>query len=148
MSQLTNKAEEFAGRAKQAAGDITGNDELHAEGTADKARAQFKQGVDTVVGKAEDTADAVAESASNGADAVAAKVDDAKQALSGTLDEAADTARQLHLDDSRVVIAIAAGLAIAIVLVVRRMRSGKSRSTKRSIAKDAAAAGVSRALSH
>lgn len=124
MSELSNKAEEIAGRAKQTAGDLTGNDELHAEGVADEARAQFTQGVDAVVEKAQDTADAVSE------------------AVGG----AADTARQFHLDDSRVQIALAAGLALAIALVVRRTRS-KSRSTKRSIARGAAAAGLANAFS-
>lgn len=60
-----NKAEELKGRGKEAAGSITGDDELKAEGKGDQASADLKQ-------KAADVADAV-----KGA------VDDVKDKLTG-----------------------------------------------------------------
>lgn len=38
-----NKAEELAGKGKEAAGDATNNRDLEAEGEADQARAKAKQ---------------------------------------------------------------------------------------------------------
>ncbi len=38
-----NKAEEVAGRAKEAAGDLTGNRDLQAEGEEEQTRAKAKQ---------------------------------------------------------------------------------------------------------
>ena len=38
-----NKAEEMAGKAKEAVGDATNNCDLEAEGEADQARAKAKQ---------------------------------------------------------------------------------------------------------
>ena len=38
-----NKAEDLKGRAKEAAGSITGDDELKAEGRADQAESSVKQ---------------------------------------------------------------------------------------------------------
>lgn len=151
MSDISNKAEEIAGRAKQAAGDLTGSDELQAEGTADQARAQVKQGVDAVADKAQQAADTIGEAASNGAEVVAEKVEDTAQQLSEARDKAADTAHQLHLDDSRVVIAVIAGLAVVVTLVLRRNRASKARankggSNKHPVARKVAAAGISHAL--
>lgn len=60
-----NKAEELKGRGKEAAGDLTDNDDLRNEGRGDQAVASGKQKV----------ADA--------ADAVKGKVDDIKDKLSG-----------------------------------------------------------------
>lgn len=45
MGDISNKAEELTGSAKQAVGDITGDDALRGEGAADKAGAQVKQAV-------------------------------------------------------------------------------------------------------
>lgn len=118
MSDISNKAEEIAGRAKQAAGDLTGSAELQAEGTAEQARAQVKQGVDAVADKSQEAADTISAAASNGAEAV----------------------------DSRVVIAVIAGLAVVVTLVVRRNRSTKARANKHPVAKKVAAAGIARAL--
>ncbi|MGU3654015.1 CsbD family protein [Mycolicibacterium sp. A43C] len=123
MADITNKAEEFAGRAKEAAGDLVGNDDLKADGAADKATAQVKQGLDAVADKAEDAAQAVAE-----------KAEDAKEAVT-------------EKADSRVAIAVVAGLAVVALLVVRRNR-GKSRRQKHPVAKKVVAAGVTRALTH
>lgn len=40
-----NKAEEFKGRAKEAGGDITGDEEMKREGKADQASASIKDKV-------------------------------------------------------------------------------------------------------
>jgi uncharacterized protein YjbJ (UPF0337 family) len=40
------KYDEAKGRLKKAAGEITGNEKLKAEGTVDKAAGKVKQGVD------------------------------------------------------------------------------------------------------
>ncbi|KQR99771.1 general stress protein CsbD [Williamsia sp. Leaf354] len=60
-----NKAEELKGRGKEAAGSVTGDDELKAEGKGDQASADTKQKI----------ADA--------ADAVKGKIDDVKDKLTG-----------------------------------------------------------------
>lgn len=52
MADFTNKVQEAVGEVKQTAGDITGNDDLKAEGAADTAKANIKQGVDAVADKA------------------------------------------------------------------------------------------------
>lgn len=49
-----NKAEDLAGRAKEAAGAVAGDDDLKKEGKADQAEADFKQ-------KAADAAEKVKE---------------------------------------------------------------------------------------
>lgn len=41
-----DKATELKGRAKEAAGEVTGNDELRREGKADQTEGKVKQGVD------------------------------------------------------------------------------------------------------
>lgn len=69
MGDISNKAEELTGSAKQAVGDITGDDELRAEGAADKAGAQVKQGVEAVAGKAQEAAVGVKQAASQSVDA-------------------------------------------------------------------------------
>ena len=43
MDKLSNKAEELQGKAKEAAGDATDNEDLKAEGQADQATANLKQ---------------------------------------------------------------------------------------------------------
>ncbi|MET9198821.1 CsbD family protein [Gordonia sp. NPDC003585] len=60
-----NKAEELKGRGKEAAGSLTGDEDLKNEGKADQGVAQGKQKI----------ADA--------ADAVKGKVDDVKDKLTG-----------------------------------------------------------------
>ena len=40
---IRNKAEEFKGAAKETAGDLTDNEDLQAEGAAEKAKAKAKQ---------------------------------------------------------------------------------------------------------
>jgi uncharacterized protein YjbJ (UPF0337 family) len=40
--KFQNKAEDLGGRAKETIGDVTGDDELKAEGTADQLKAKAK----------------------------------------------------------------------------------------------------------
>lgn len=51
--------DEIKGRAKEAAGDVTDDDELKAEGKADKASGKVKDAVDSAKDKADDAVDAV-----------------------------------------------------------------------------------------
>lgn len=134
MADITNKAEEFAGRAKEAAGDLVGNDDLKADGAADKATAHVKQGLDAVTDKAEDAAQAVAEKADDVKQAVVEKTDDVQQAVA-------------EKTDPRVAVAVAVGLAAVAVLLVRRKR-GTSRRQQHPVAKKVVATGVTRALTH
>ncbi|NKQ51843.1 CsbD family protein [Amycolatopsis sp. K13G38] len=41
--KMQNKAEELKGRAKEAAGDATGNEQWQAEGKGDQAKGNIKQ---------------------------------------------------------------------------------------------------------
>lgn len=162
MADLSNEAEEAVGRAKHAAGNLTGNDDLKAEGVADTAQANVEQGVHEVADKAADAIDAVADASSSALetasvkaddveDAVGAAVDDSRQKLSNIADKTADTAHQFHLDDAasalgdkRVVIASVVASIVVALLVGRARNSSRGR---KSTAKRAAAAGVGRALS-
>lgn len=45
---MDGKVDELKGRVKKAAGELTGNERLKAEGTVDKAAGKIKQGVDKV----------------------------------------------------------------------------------------------------
>jgi uncharacterized protein YjbJ (UPF0337 family) len=56
-----DRVDDLKGRAKEAAGDLTGNDDLQREGKADQAGASVKQKVNKV------------------ADAVKGKIDDLKK---------------------------------------------------------------------
>jgi len=55
----SDKAEEYKGKAKEAAGDLTGNDELKSEGQTDQASSSVKQTIDDAAGKAKDAAQSV-----------------------------------------------------------------------------------------
>ncbi|MGH2684537.1 MAG: CsbD family protein [Actinomycetota bacterium] len=46
--------DEAKGRAKEAAGSLTGDDELKREGKVDKAKSDVKEGVDKVTDKVKD----------------------------------------------------------------------------------------------
>jgi len=59
MGDIENKAEEFKGAAKETAGDVTDNEDLQAEGAAEKAKANVKQTAEDVKDNVEDAADAV-----------------------------------------------------------------------------------------
>lgn len=52
MSDIQNKAEELGGKAKEAAGEATGNQDLQNEGKGDQLKSQIKQGVEDVKDKA------------------------------------------------------------------------------------------------
>ena len=52
-----NKADDLKGRAKEAAGDLTGNDDLEREGKADQAGASVKEKVNKVADKVKDKVD-------------------------------------------------------------------------------------------
>jgi uncharacterized protein YjbJ (UPF0337 family) len=58
---IQNKAEEWKGAAKENFGDATDNEDLQAEGAAEKAKANVKQTVEDVKDNAEDATDAVTE---------------------------------------------------------------------------------------
>ena len=49
-----NKGEELKGRAKEAAGDLTGNDEMKREGKTDRASAKAKDKAQDAVDKVRD----------------------------------------------------------------------------------------------
>jgi uncharacterized protein YjbJ (UPF0337 family) len=48
---MAGEADEAKGRIKEAAGDLTGNDDLKREGKADKIGGKVKDAVDTVKDK-------------------------------------------------------------------------------------------------
>ncbi len=48
------KGEELKGRAKEAAGDLTGNEQLEREGKADQTSAKTKRQTDKAVDKVKD----------------------------------------------------------------------------------------------
>ncbi|MDR2294253.1 MAG: CsbD family protein [Microbacterium sp.] len=54
-----HKAEEFAGKVKQAAGKVTGNEDLEASGFAEEEKAKLKQGVDEAHDAAEHAKDEI-----------------------------------------------------------------------------------------
>ncbi|MGE5408252.1 MAG: CsbD family protein [Syntrophothermus sp.] len=49
---MSGKIDEAKGRAKKAAGEIAGNENLKTRGRADKAKGKVKSGVDKAAGKA------------------------------------------------------------------------------------------------
>ncbi len=156
MANFSDKADEVVGRAKQAAGDLTGNDELHAEGTVEKASAQVKQSVDAASDKAAEVKDKAVDKAAEVKDDVSELADKASEQVSHVADKAVDTAEQLHLDDKRVlVVAAIAGITLTLLLRnVRARRNGRAAVTKRSAkrtakraTKRAAKSGLARALS-
>lgn len=55
--KLQNKAEDLAGRGKEAAGAVTGNDSLKAEGEADQRKAGIKDKIEDVKDKVKDKVD-------------------------------------------------------------------------------------------
>ena len=60
---MSGKAEEVKGRIKEAAGALTGNDKLRAEGQADETVGKAKQVATKVIDKAQQAADAAADKA-------------------------------------------------------------------------------------
>ena len=56
---MAGEMDQAKGRAKEAAGALTDDDDLKAEGKADKAGGKLKNAVDTVKDKVDDTIDNV-----------------------------------------------------------------------------------------
>lgn len=48
---MVDNLDEFKGRAKEAAGDLTDNDELKREGKVDKGKGKVKEVVDKIADK-------------------------------------------------------------------------------------------------
>jgi uncharacterized protein YjbJ (UPF0337 family) len=59
MGSLEGKKDEMKGRAKEAVGDLTDDDELKGEGKADRAGGKAKQFLEDAKDKAEDLVDKV-----------------------------------------------------------------------------------------
>ncbi|WP_327151103.1 CsbD family protein [Nocardia sp. NBC_01329] len=57
--KFENKAEELKGRAKEATGAATGDDDLKTEGKADQASAAIKQGGEKIKDKANEITDKI-----------------------------------------------------------------------------------------
>ncbi|CAM4528314.1 CsbD family protein [Nocardia ninae] len=57
--KISNKAEDLGGKAKEAAGQMSGDDSLRGEGKADQAKAGVKGAVENVKDAIEDTVDKV-----------------------------------------------------------------------------------------
>lgn len=68
------KLEEAAGRVKEAAGSLTGNDDLKAQGAQEQASAQAQQAVDAAAEKAKGIVQGVADAAEGAIDAVTDKL--------------------------------------------------------------------------
>ena len=61
MGDIENKANEWKGEVKETVGDVTDNEDLQAEGTADKAKAKTAQAVEDAKDTLEDAGDAAKE---------------------------------------------------------------------------------------
>lgn len=59
---MSGTADKASGRAKQAAGDLTDDDELKDEGKKDEASGKLKDAVDDVKDKANDAIDKIRDS--------------------------------------------------------------------------------------
>jgi len=59
MADIEGKTDELKGRAKEAAGDLSDNDDLKNEGKTDQASGKMKQAVEGMKDKVEDGIDAV-----------------------------------------------------------------------------------------
>lgn len=87
-------AEKLKGKAKEATGTVTGNDDLRAEGQADQAEAQAKHAAD----KAKDTVQNAGQQAKGKAREVAGAVtDDEGQQAKGKVEQLSAKAKQ-HLN--------------------------------------------------
>jgi uncharacterized protein YjbJ (UPF0337 family) len=60
-----HKVEDLKGRAKEAAGDLTNNDDMKREGKMDRASSSIKDKADDVKDKVEDAVDKVKEKLRN-----------------------------------------------------------------------------------
>ena len=55
---MSGSTDDMKGRIKQAAADLTDDDQLHAEGTADRLGAKLKNAAEAAKDKVEDVVDA------------------------------------------------------------------------------------------
>ncbi len=62
---MSGEADKVGGKLKQAAGDLTGNDELEREGERQEAAGKVKDGVDKAKDKVNDAVDHVKDAANN-----------------------------------------------------------------------------------
>jgi uncharacterized protein YjbJ (UPF0337 family) len=56
---MAGKTDQMKGKAKEAVGDLTGNKDLKAEGTADRQAGEVKEGVGKVEKKVDEAIDKV-----------------------------------------------------------------------------------------
>ncbi|WP_214411500.1 CsbD family protein [Sphaerisporangium fuscum] len=56
--KISNKAQEMKGKVKQGVGDVTGDEELRAEGQADESKGKLKQAGERVKDAAKNVKDA------------------------------------------------------------------------------------------
>jgi uncharacterized protein YjbJ (UPF0337 family) len=68
------KLEDAAGRVKEAAGALTGNDDLKAEGAADQASAQAHQAIDDAADQAKGLVKSATDAAEGAIDAIREKL--------------------------------------------------------------------------
>jgi uncharacterized protein YjbJ (UPF0337 family) len=68
--KIRHAVEEGVGKAKEAAGRVTDNERLEAEGRAEQAKANVKQAGDRVRDAAQDARDAVRDAAEDAKDAL------------------------------------------------------------------------------
>jgi uncharacterized protein YjbJ (UPF0337 family) len=59
MAAMAGERDKVKGRAKQAAGDLTGDDDMRREGEADEAGGDVKDLIDKAANKLEETVDKV-----------------------------------------------------------------------------------------
>jgi uncharacterized protein YjbJ (UPF0337 family) len=59
MDEMKHKAEQVKGHAKEAAGEVTGDDRLKAEGRSDRTAGKIKEKVDEARDKVVDAVDDV-----------------------------------------------------------------------------------------
>lgn len=111
MAEIDRKADEFVGDVKEAAGKLTGDDDLRGRGTAEQARA-----------KVEDVAADAKEAVGDAVEQVKSKAEQAG-------DKAAQVVHDVHADDRRVWVTAAAAGVIVLVLLARR--AAKSRTVRR-----------------
>ena len=92
--KIKHTAKDAKGKAKEAAGHVTGNDRLEAEGQADQAEAQVQHAAD----KAKDTAKNTGQEAKGKArEVVGAVTDDEGEEAKGKAEQVAARAKQ-HLN--------------------------------------------------
>ncbi|MDD7465090.1 MAG: CsbD family protein [Actinomycetaceae bacterium] len=80
---IKNKAEELTGKAKEAAGKVTGDKNLQAEGNVDQASGKAKEVGNKVTDKLDDAKEAVSDVAGKLGAHVKAAADKVKDAISG-----------------------------------------------------------------